>query len=197
MGNQTVFILCSSRSDTLSVLFMLTKAAKRYKRSVPTTWCRHLAEIYFSVRLGRRLREHFIQDFETHQNRFYVLGSSAEKGAISTVADWSNTGYMKAVHLAFLIFPSHVRFTRKVGVPPDLMPLFETLRAIHEYTRDRQNAYSANNQKLLLRLADVFWRTWDLGFTAFGGPPVHFQILHKRFVEGHGGLTPWVDEQTV
>ncbi|KIX06277.1 uncharacterized protein Z518_04252 [Rhinocladiella mackenziei CBS 650.93] len=76
------------------------------------------------------------------------------------------------------------------------MPLFETLRAIHEYTRDRQNAYHANNQKLLLRLADVVSRTWDLGFTAFGGPPVHFQILHQRFVEGRGGLTPWIDEQT-
>lgn len=40
-------------------------------------------------------------------------------------------------------------------------------------------------------------RTWDLGFTAFGGPPVHFQILHARFVEGQGGKEKWVDEQTV
>jgi hypothetical protein len=76
------------------------------------------------------------------------------------------------------------------------MPFFETLRAIHEYTRDRQNALQGNNQKLVLRLADVLWRTWDLGFTAFGGPPVHFQILHRRFVDGHGGV-PWIDEQTV
>jgi hypothetical protein len=36
----------------------------------------------------------------------------------------------------------------------------------------------------------------DLGFTAFGSPPVHFQILYRRFVEG-GGKTPWIDEQTV
>jgi hypothetical protein len=36
-----------------------------------------------------------------------------------------------------------------------------------------------------------------LGFTAFGGPPVHFQILHQRFVEGKGGKERWVDEQTV
>ncbi len=77
------------------------------------------------------------------------------------------------------------------------MALFETLRAIHEYTRHEQNAYHANNQKLLLRLGDVIWRTWDLGFTAFGGPPVHFRILHQRFVDGQGGLTPWIDEQTV
>jgi chromate transport protein ChrA len=37
----------------------------------------------------------------------------------------------------------------------------------------------------------------DLGLTAFGGPPVHFQILYKRFVEGSGGRTKWIDEQTV
>jgi hypothetical protein len=76
------------------------------------------------------------------------------------------------------------------------MPLLETLSTIREYTRDRENALLANNQKLALRLADVLWRTWDLGFTAFGGPPVHFQILHGRFVEGRGGV-PWIDEQTV
>jgi hypothetical protein len=50
---------------------------------------------------------------------------------------------------------------------------------------------------LLSRLVDVFLRTWDLGFTAFGGPPVHFQILHARFVEGKEGKEKWVDEQTV
>jgi hypothetical protein len=49
---------------------------------------------------------------------------------------------------------------------------------------------------LLKRLVDVIPRTWDLGLTAFGGPPVHFQIFHQRFVEGKGG-PPWVDEQTV
>ncbi|EHY58032.1 hypothetical protein ABEF92_003413 [Exophiala dermatitidis] len=76
------------------------------------------------------------------------------------------------------------------------MPLVETIRAIHALTRDRDNAYHANNEKLAIRLGDVFARTWDLGFTAFGGPPVHFQILHRRFVEGRGGLTPWIDEQT-
>ena len=43
---------------------------------------------------------------------------------------------------------------------------------------------------------DFFLRTFDLGLTAFGGPPVHFQILHQRFVEGNG-KTPWIDEQTV
>ena len=54
-----------------------------------------------------------------------------------------------------------------------------------------------NTKPLLSSLVDVFMRTWDLGFTAFGGPPVHFQILHARFVEGQGGKEKWVDEQTV
>lgn len=50
---------------------------------------------------------------------------------------------------------------------------------------------------LLERLHDVVSRTWDLGFISFGGPPVHFRILHQRFVEGLGGKETWVDEQTV
>lgn len=59
----------------------------------------------------------------------------------------------------------------------------------------RENEGSEN--PLSTRLLDVFLRTWDLGFTAFGGPPVHFQILHSRFVEGKGDKEKWVDEQTV
>ncbi|KAF8969473.1 chromate transporter-domain-containing protein [Flammula alnicola] len=55
--------------------------------------------------------------------------------------------------------------------------------------------YQANTSKLTTRLLDVFLRTFDLGFSAFGGPPVHFQIFHKRFVDGLG-KTPWIDEQT-
>jgi len=56
-------------------------------------------------------------------------------------------------------------------------------------------AYQPNTGTLSKRLLDVFWRTFDLGFTAFGGPPVHFQIFHQRFVNGRG-KTPWIDEQT-
>ncbi|KAI4956220.1 hypothetical protein J4E91_000431 [Alternaria rosae] len=56
----------------------------------------------------------------------------------------------------------------------------------------------ANTEKIQWRLVEVFTRMWDLGFTAFGGPPVHFQILHRRFVEGVGfqGGSKWLDEQT-
>ncbi|QDS72017.1 hypothetical protein FKW77_001993 [Venturia effusa] len=50
------------------------------------------------------------------------------------------------------------------------------------------------------RLLDASLRTWDLGFTGFGGPPVHFRIIHQRFVEGMGlrggKRAPWIDEQT-
>ncbi|KAI5783561.1 chromate transporter-domain-containing protein [Geopyxis carbonaria] len=53
----------------------------------------------------------------------------------------------------------------------------------------------ANYDKLGARLRDVFVRTWHLGFTSFGGPPVHFQILHRKFVDG-AGKPAWIDEQT-
>ncbi len=77
------------------------------------------------------------------------------------------------------------------------MPLLDIFQAVRDYTRDERNAHSANTQKILWRLGDVFLRTWDLGFTAFGGPPVHFRIAHQRFVEGKNGKTPWIDEQIV
>lgn len=61
-------------------------------------------------------------------------------------------------------------------------------------------AASSSNQPeelLLPRLLTVLSRTWDLGLTAFGGPPVHFQILHSRFVTGHPNRpsTQWLSEQ--
>lgn len=72
-----------------------------------------------------------------------------------------------------------------------------SLRDLARRSGDRSDVTRGNSSSLHLRLADVFLRTWDLGFTAFGGPPVHFQILHQRFVEGRGGKEKWVDEQTV
>ena len=57
---------------------------------------------------------------------------------------------------------------------------------------------SLAHRSLLSRLIDVFSRVWDLGFTAFGGPAVHFQILYHRFViGGEGKGQKWIDEQTV
>ncbi|KAF8063342.1 chromate transporter-domain-containing protein [Lyophyllum atratum] len=65
---------------------------------------------------------------------------------------------------------------------------------IHHPTPGRL-PYEPNTSALPARLLDVFLRTYDLGFTSFGGPPVHFQIFHRRFVDGLG-QTPWIDEQT-
>ncbi|KAF2000226.1 chromate ion transporter-like protein [Amniculicola lignicola CBS 123094] len=76
------------------------------------------------------------------------------------------------------------------------MPLLDIYRAVRAQTKDPQNSLKANDKSLAWRLSDVFARTWDLGFTSFGGPAVHFQILHRRFVEGVGGKTKWIDEQT-
>jgi hypothetical protein len=80
------------------------------------------------------------------------------------------------------------------------MPFSSIISALRAHTRSqRNNSFQANTEKLQWRLAELFVRTWDLGFTAFGGPPVHFQILHRRFVEGVGfsGGSKWIDEQTV
>jgi hypothetical protein len=80
------------------------------------------------------------------------------------------------------------------------MTIHSTISSLRDHTRTRRNAsLQPNTEKLGWRLAEVFARTWDLGFTAFGGPPVHFQILHRRFVEGvgFGGGSKWIDEQTV
>ncbi|KAF4987427.1 hypothetical protein F66182_16755, partial [Fusarium sp. NRRL 66182] len=71
------------------------------------------------------------------------------------------------------------------------------LKSLIARHKSRRNAQTETNGEETLsgRLLDVFLRTWDLGFTAFGGPPVHFGIFHQRFVEGKTGKR-WVDEQT-
>ncbi len=80
------------------------------------------------------------------------------------------------------------------------MPLQSIISSWNARARaQRSTELQANTGKLEWRLAEVFVRMWDLGFTSFGGPPVHFQILHRRFVEGlgFGGGSKWIDEQTV
>ncbi|KAJ4984124.1 chromate transporter [Stagonosporopsis vannaccii] len=79
------------------------------------------------------------------------------------------------------------------------MPLHSIISSWNARARKQRSAeLQPNTGKLEWRLAEVFVRMWDLGFTAFGGPPVHFQILHRRFVEGlgFGGGSKWIDEQT-
>lgn len=80
-------------------------------------------------------------------------------------------------------------------------PLSQYLRSIKSLNRKwsshAQSQENAEQPSLAHRMLDVALRTWHLGFTAFGGPPVHFQIFHGKFVDGKDGKEPWVDEQTV
>lgn len=78
------------------------------------------------------------------------------------------------------------------------MPLYSTINSFRVYVREqRSNSAQPNTGKLGWRLAEIAAKMWDLGFTAFGGPPVHFQILHRRFVDGEGYFgAKWIDEQT-
>ncbi|PVH89403.1 hypothetical protein DL98DRAFT_647925 [Cadophora sp. DSE1049] len=53
------------------------------------------------------------------------------------------------------------------------------------------NSIQRHAPEIWEQVKDVFAKNWHLGFTAFGGPPVHFQIIHKKFVENNH----WIDEQ--
>ncbi|OJJ51930.1 hypothetical protein ASPSYDRAFT_96054 [Aspergillus sydowii CBS 593.65] len=72
--------------------------------------------------------------------------------------------------------------------------LVSSLRALNRKWRSHAGATESAYAKvpLLGRLSEVVRHTWYLGFTSFGGPPVHFQIFYARFVEKE----KWVDEQT-
>jgi hypothetical protein len=76
--------------------------------------------------------------------------------------------------------------------------IYRPFKALRLLIKRRRSELEPLEQQASLskRLLEVFLRTWDLGFTAFGGPPVHFQIIYHRFVEGKGGKA-WIDEQTV
>lgn len=87
------------------------------------------------------------------------------------------------------------------------MPVSSIFRALsgpsHPTQDDVDQPYKANTSSLPTRIHSILSRTWDLGFTAFGGPPVHFRIFHQRFVEGLSARSssiqkhaPWLDEQT-
>jgi hypothetical protein len=79
----------------------------------------------------------------------------------------------------------------------DLRQPLRALRSIVQRSRATENI-APGPRSLASRLVDVFFRTWDLGLTAFGGPAVHFTILYGRFVVGGSGKgEKWIDEQTV
>ncbi|KAK0631950.1 chromate transporter-domain-containing protein [Immersiella caudata] len=45
--------------------------------------------------------------------------------------------------------------------------------------------------KIGVKVWNTVSETWYLGFTSFGGPPVHFKIFHDKFVQ----KLQWIDEQ--
>ncbi|KAK6360900.1 hypothetical protein TWF730_007015 [Orbilia blumenaviensis] len=66
-------------------------------------------------------------------------------------------------------------------------------RGLHEpasTARPRQQQEGAGIQ-ISSKWRDFAIANWHLGFTAFGGPPVHFQIFHTKFVD----KLKWIDEQ--
>ncbi|KAK5082958.1 hypothetical protein LTS08_006218 [Lithohypha guttulata] len=69
------------------------------------------------------------------------------------------------------------------------------LSQVWDVIREGQRTHTPTG-KLTDRVIEVFRDIWYLGFTAFGGPPAHFQIFHKKFVEERNGRTPWISEQT-
>ncbi|KAH8432400.1 putative chromate ion transporter [Aspergillus melleus] len=77
---------------------------------------------------------------------------------------------------------------------PTQSRLISSLRLLKQKWRSHAGATdpTRGEEPLLSRLRDVIHHTWYLGFTSFGGPPVHFQIFHARFVEKE----KWVDDQT-
>ncbi|KAL4993621.1 chromate transporter-domain-containing protein [Aspergillus recurvatus] len=79
-------------------------------------------------------------------------------------------------------------------LPATRSRLISSLRALNRKWQSYQGAtgHTGAETPLLGRLSEVVRQTWYLGFTSFGGPPVHFQIFHARFVEKE----KWVDEQT-
>ncbi|KAK3330089.1 chromate transporter-domain-containing protein [Apodospora peruviana] len=56
---------------------------------------------------------------------------------------------------------------------------------------DQSNGGNGNGNSRGSGLSSTVRENWYLGFTAFGGPPVHFKIFHDKFVTKLG----WIDEQ--
>jgi hypothetical protein len=90
-------------------------------------------------------------------------------------------------------YTGHLLESLEALFPNITSPLLAVLR----YQRDQENSCKSNRNGLGFRLFDIFLRTWHLGITAFGGPPVHYTIIHRRFVEGQDGYAPWMDERSV
>ncbi|KAJ5573155.1 hypothetical protein N7450_010139 [Penicillium hetheringtonii] len=58
----------------------------------------------------------------------------------------------------------------------------------HQYAG---NGWNHAAHGTILRIWDILQVNWHIGFTAFGGPPVHFKIFYDKFVL----RLNWIDEQ--
>ncbi|KAL2819867.1 chromate transporter-domain-containing protein [Aspergillus cavernicola] len=81
-------------------------------------------------------------------------------------------------------------------LPPPLPCCLSALHTLNRRLQQHTSSEPNGHGSLFNRLCDVFFRTWHLGLTSFGGLAVHFQTLHGKFVEGRGGQERWIDEQT-
>jgi chromate transport protein ChrA len=83
-----------------------------------------------------------------------------------------------------------------MSLPTSIARRLTTLRSLLNQRPARLESTNPYPEAPLLdRLTDVLSRTYDLGLTAFGGPPSHFRILHARFVDVPPSRQ-WVSEQT-
>jgi len=55
----------------------------------------------------------------------------------------------------------------------------------------KQANWAVNWDGISAKFYNTVRHTWHLGFTSFGGPPVHFKIFHDKFV----AKLSWIDEQ--
>ncbi|KAK6497158.1 hypothetical protein TWF506_004633 [Arthrobotrys conoides] len=61
----------------------------------------------------------------------------------------------------------------------------------HDPSREPTRSRGRVHLNISEKWRDLVVANWHLGFTAFGGPPVHFQIFHTKFVD----KLKWIDEQ--
>ncbi|KAJ4299817.1 hypothetical protein N0V90_005063 [Kalmusia sp. IMI 367209] len=180
----------SLRAPGYDNVFLLGDAANlpTYGASVRESQVRHIA-----AALGPYLAGGKLTDWKEpgNVNMTVAVGRGRGVGQIGGLNVWSWFVWMfKGRHMPLPSFTTIIYKTLfRNASPLALSRTLSHLRALltHQARDPNPAPFHANHASLAVRLADVFARTWDLGFTAFGGPPVHFQILHGRFVEGRGG----------
>ena len=103
------------------------------------------------------------------------------------------------VHPALVSFPHHnlpqplsseTTLTRQFMSSPDLVENGTSQTQTHRNGDPRPRT-------LFSRLVLTFRATWDLWIFSFGGPPVHYQIFYRRFVQTDDEKMKWADDKMV